>query len=163
MTKRGLLYALGSLLWLSVSAPTSARADDDERLAVVVGADSSVSGLTFYELKQLYMGQKQKTPTGEWLIPLNLKANTPERVGFEISVLGMSPEVVTQYWVDRKIRGQSNPPKAIRSSALVLRLVAKVPGAIGYVRASEAQGLEGVRIIKIDGQYPGEPGYGIRL
>src|SRR5690606_23092438 len=101
-------------------------------LAIVMAEDSSVTGLTFHELKQLYMGQRLKTPKGEWMVPLNRRNEDPERVGFDDSVLGMNPEIVRQYWIDRKIRGQSGPPKTINSGALVLKLVNKVPGAIGY-------------------------------
>jgi hypothetical protein len=145
-------------LFLAVSSHAGQVWAGGEELAVVVGPKSSVSGLSFYELKQLYMGERLKTPTGEWMVPLNRKKDTSERIGFDDSVLGMSPDVVGSYWIDRKIRGQSGPPKAIASAALILKLVEKVPGAIGYVALSEAKD---VKIVKIDGKLPGQSGYGI--
>lgn len=157
--RRSMLVAVGC--WaLALMAPSSVAHADGTELAIVMAEDSSVTGLTFHELKQLYTGQRLKTPKGEWMVPLNRRNEDPERVGFDDSVLGMNPEIVRQYWIDRKIRGQSGPPKTINSGALVLKLVNKVPGAIGYVRASEASG---VRVLKIDGKRPGEPGYGIHM
>lgn len=157
--RRSMLVAVGC--WaLALMAPSSVAHADGTELAIVMAEDSSVTGLTFHELKQLYMGQRLKTPKGEWMVPLNRRNEDPERVGFDDSVLGMNPEIVRQYWIDRKIRGQSGPPKTINSGAMVLKLVNKVPGAIGYVRASEASG---VRVLKIDGKRPGEPGYGIHM
>jgi ABC-type phosphate transport system substrate-binding protein len=39
----------------------------------------------------------------------------------------------------------------------VLKFVASVPNAIGYVDASSAD--PNVRVLKIDGRAPGDPGY----
>lgn len=158
--RRRWVILIACLAVLGTASPSSTAYADGKDLALVVGLKSSVSGLSYHELKQLYMGNRLKTPAGEWMVPLNRKNGTPERVGFDDSVLGMSPDVAKKYWIDRKIRGQSGPPKAISSSALIMRLVNKVPGAIGYVRASE---VTGVKVVKIDGKRPGEAGYAVRF
>ncbi len=157
-TRRSFFLGALSCALLALGPESAARADGNE-LAVVVGTDSSVGGLSFHELKQLYMGRKLRTPDGKWMVPLNRKPDDLERIGFDHSVLGMSPEVVRRYWIDRKIRGQSGPPTSVKSTALILRLVDKVPGAIGYVPVSEAKG---VKVVSIDGKKPGEAGYAIR-
>jgi hypothetical protein len=159
INRRTMTFALGCWVVALLAPSTVAHADGNE-LAVVMAENSSVTGMTFHELKQLYMGQRMKTPAGDWMVPLNRRADDAERIGFDDSVLGMGPETVRQYWIDRKIRGQSGPPKTINGSALIVKLVNKVPGAIGYVRLSEAQG---VKVLKIDGKRPGESGYGIRF
>lgn len=161
MAPKRLLTMAGAAVLLSLSLGPSSAIADGNQLAVIVGTKSSVSGLSFHELKRLFKGEKVKTPAGKWMIPLNRKKKTSERVGFDISVLGMSPNVMGSYWVDRKIRGQSGAPKSMKSSALILRLVAKVPGAIGYVKASDVK--PGVKVVKIDGKIPGETGYSIKL
>ena len=78
------------------------------RLAIVVSKDSPVSDISFYELKRLYLGEKINA-SGKRLLPLNLTPNFPERGAFDRTVLGMSPEAIARYWVDRKIRGDSGP------------------------------------------------------
>jgi hypothetical protein len=69
----------------------------------------------------------------------------------------MNPEEVTRYWIDRKIRGQSGPPKSIDSPDLLQRVVARLAGAIGYVNAGEMRSE--VQAVRIDGRLPGESGY----
>ena len=82
------------------------------RLAIIVSKDSPVSDISFYELKRLYLGE-QINASGKRLLPLNLTPSSRERGAFDRTVLAMSPEAIARYWVDRKIRGDSGPPKAI--------------------------------------------------
>jgi hypothetical protein len=43
----------------------------------------------------------------------------------------------------------------------VLRFVFNVPGAIGYVRASEVDAS--VKTLRVDGRLPGDRGYGLEV
>jgi hypothetical protein len=52
---------------------------------------------------------------------------------FDSVVLGMNPDEVARYWIDRRIRGDSRPPRKVQSASTVLALVAKSEGGIGYV------------------------------
>lgn len=131
-------------------------AGEGEPLAVVV-ASQGLDALSLPELKRLFMGDNIVGPRGQKLIPLNRDPKSPERVGFDRSVLGMSPEAAARYWIDRKIRGQSSAPKAIEPAAVLQRVVSKLGGAIGYVRAREVSA--DVKIVRIDGKRPGDPGY----
>jgi hypothetical protein len=73
----------------------------------------------------------------------------------------MSPDEVGRYWVDRKIRGQSGPPKAVDSPEVMIRVVTKVDGAVGFVRPSAV--AAGAKVLKIDGKFPKDPGYRVSL
>lgn len=159
--ERKYLTIFSAIVLLSVSLDSPPAIANGTQLAIVVGTHSSVSGLSFHELKRLFMGTRIKSPAGRWMLPLNRRKKTAERIGFDDSVLGMSPHMMGSYWVDRKIRGQSGAPKSMKNSRLILQLVGKVPGAIGYVKASEVNAR--VKVIKIDGKLPGEPGYAIKL
>ncbi|MBN2194023.1 MAG: hypothetical protein JW751_14505 [Polyangiaceae bacterium] len=134
----------------------SAEADRAE-LAIIVAADSPVSGLSFYELKMMYKGDRVMLPGGQPAIPLNRGTGSAERSGFDQSVLGMSPKEVAQFWIDRKIRGKSNAPKAVDPGDLVARVVARLGGAVGYVRPDQVTG--DVKVVAIDGKKPGSSGY----
>ena len=53
------------------------------------------------------------------------------------------------------------PPKLLSTATGVLRFVFNVPGAIGYVRASEVD--PSVKVVVIDGLAPRTAGYKIKL
>lgn len=152
----GVVGLLGAAYSFSFAARAEARA---EPLAVVVAEGSSLKVLSLYQLKQIYLGETIQNPSGRRIVPLNRGGKTPERLGFDQSVLGMTAEEATRYWIDRRIRGQSGSPKAVDPASLVQKLVERLPGAIAYVRVSEV--AAGVRVLVIDGKRPGEVGYRI--
>ena len=124
-------------------------------LVVIVAKGAKVTNLTKAELKRCFSGEA--VMIGEQrLIPFNLAPASVERAAFERTILGMSPEQAGRYWVDRKIRGQGQPPRQLTASSVV-KIVAKFPGAIGYV--TKAQVTSDVRVISIDGAAPGTTGY----
>jgi hypothetical protein len=82
-------------------------------------------------------------------------------VRFDQAVLGMTPERVSRYWIDRKIRGQSGPPRALDSADLVQRVVARLDGGIGYVRMNELKA--DVKVVRVDGKSPKDSGYPVEF
>ena len=126
------------------------------KLAIVVSKDSPVSDISFYELKRLYLGELVNA-SGKRLLPLNLTPNSRERGAFDKTVLSMSPDAIARYWVDRKIRGDSGPPKSIEPLDLMQRVVARVDGAIGYAPINEIR--PELKALRIDGKAPGDSGY----
>jgi hypothetical protein len=126
-------------------------------LAVVVAKNSPVNALSLYELKHLYLGDYINGPDGKRLIPLHRAPNSPERVAFDASVLGMSPDQETAFWIDRRIRGESGSPRAIAQADLVQRIVAHIDGGLTYVRLNEVR--PDVKIVRIDSKLPTDPGY----
>lgn len=125
-------------------------------LVVVASKNLPVDSLSFGDLKRLYMGSPVMAG-GKKLVPLTYPKQSQERQGFDNTVLGMSAEQVGLYWIDRKIRGQSGPPKSVDSATVVLKVVSKVEGAIGFVKA-DAVGND-VKILRVDGKLPRDPGY----
>ena len=156
--RRSLLASCLGLLTLSAwtSAATSVDAEPKLRLAVVVAKDSPISEISIYDLKRLYKGETINV-AGKRLVPLNLAPLSKERVGFDQAVLGMNPENVTRYWIDRKIRGQSGPPKTVDGADLLQRVVGRLDGAVGYVKVSDLR--PEVKAIRIDGRGPKDSGY----
>jgi hypothetical protein len=150
---------IGLLGLLVLGLPASAQSEEAPRieLAVIVGTGSSVKGLGQGELRRLYLGEAVTEPGGRKLVPYNHPAQTVFRVGFDRVVLGMSPDEMSRYWIDRKIRGLSGPPRTVDSALLLLRVVERLPGAIGYVQAAHVRG--DVRAVPVDGKLPGDAGY----
>jgi hypothetical protein len=146
---------------LAVTFPTTlvSAADQGDPLAIVVGKGSSLSNLSLFELKRVYLGDDLDDPSGTKILALNRGAQTLERTGFDRTVLGMSPEAAARYWIDRRIRGQSAAPKAVDPASLLQRVVSRLKGSVGYVRLQEVS--NDVKVVTVDGRKPGDAGYPI--
>lgn len=158
-SRRSFLVGSTSALVLIATSSFALPVDAGEariRLALVVGKDSPITDIALPDLKRLYLGEHINA-AGRRLIPLNLAPMLRERVGFDKTVLNMSPDTVARYWIDRKIRGDSGPPKSIDSADLVQRVVARLEGAIGYVQAAELR--PEVKVLRVDGKLPNDGGY----
>ena len=160
-TRRDFLkLSLGAVAGSLGAWPTVARAQPGApSLAIVVAKSSPIQQLTQFELKKLYLGSIITDAAGERIIPFNQTPNAPDRVLFEDRVLGMTPEEVARYWIERKIRGQGGAPKAVSPADLLQKVVSRLEHSVAYVRADQV--LPDVRVIAIDGHLPGDGAYGL--
>jgi hypothetical protein len=126
---------------------SSARADG-KKLVVVVAKGSSVTNVSRTDLKRCFTGEPVSAD-GKPLVPFNASPNTPDRTGFDKAVLGMSPDEVGRFWIDRKVRGQSAAPRSLPSAAHVAKVAAKFPGAIGYLPADQL--TSDIQAVSVDG------------
>jgi hypothetical protein len=158
--KLALLLTLTALL-ASLCAPPgverSAHAADSVVLAVFVSKDSSIKDLKMNELRRIFTNADDSGFSGQRNVPFNHTAHSTDRVGFDQTVLRMSQEEVSRFWIDRKIRGLAGPPRAVDSLSQLLSLVSHTDGGISYARPGGVTG--DVRVIRIAGKLPSEPGY----
>jgi hypothetical protein len=156
------ILGLAGLLTAALAAlvPRPVRASGEVPLAVIVSPDSKLTNISTADLRRVFQSERLTDPDGTRLIPLNHPPKTVDRVGFDEVVLGMDAEAVGRFWIDRKIRGQSGPPRTVESLATLRRVVEKLPGAIGYIRPSQLSNE--VRAIRVDGKLPEDPGYPVR-
>ncbi len=160
MTRRMTIFGCAvALLSLGLTASSVSAGNSGEPLAVVVAKNSSVNDLTLFQLKRLYMGDSLDDPSGNKMLALNRGSQTAERIGFDKTVLGMTPEEAARYWIDRRIRGQSAAPKAVDPGSVVQKVVSKLKGSISYVRLREVSSE--VKVVTVDGRKPGDSGYPI--
>jgi hypothetical protein len=130
---------------------------DRKKLVVVVARTSAVTNVSRVDLKRSFLGDAI-TVGDVRLAPFNAESTTEPRAGFDASVLGMTPEQVGRYWIDRKIRGQGAPPRSL-PAAYLAKVVARYPGAIGYLPADQL--TPDVKAVKIDGVAYDDPRYSI--
>jgi len=153
--------AILALAGLTLGA-SAADADEPVAYAVVVNPAAQVRDVSLGELSSLYRGRRMEDGDGRVLVPLNHPAGTAARTDFDRVVLGMTPDEVGRFWVDQKMRGASHPPRTAGSANMLLRFVANFPAAVGYVEADKVAGMgDAVRVLKVDGKLPGEPGYAL--
>jgi hypothetical protein len=156
-----LVLAVGAVFGLLLAlAPRPVRAGNDVALAVIVAPSSKLANITLSDLRRVFQSERLTDPDGNRLIALNHPPKTADRVGFDQVVMGMDAEAVGRFWIDRKIRGGSGPPRTVESLATLRRVVEKLPGAIGYVRPGQLS--HEVRAIRVDGKLPEDAGYPIR-
>jgi ABC-type phosphate transport system substrate-binding protein len=147
LTRRNLLC------WLLLPAGLTCSADalaSGELLAVIVNKSNPLSVIGRDELRPIFQTSRKAWPSGEEAIPVNLLEDSPLRNEFDQAVLGLDPERVARYWIDRKVRGGARPPVRVPTTGAVLKAVASKPGAVGYVRLSEVNNSVKV-VAKISG------------
>jgi ABC-type phosphate transport system substrate-binding protein len=140
VTRRDFLVLL-SAIGLST---TRARANP-EGLAVVAHPSTDVLRLNDVELEGIFLTERRYWSGTKPIIPFNLAAHSEERVYFDQAVLRMDPDAVARFWRDRRVRSGSPPPRQVPDPLTVLRLVAKLEGAIGY--APESIVTHDVRVV----------------
>ncbi len=155
--RRRQLLGVGVLAGGALVTPAAWGQAGGARLVMIVGPRSPLQNVDLAELRRLFGGDPVADPSGLRLIPFNHPPRSPDRVGFDQLVLGMDPERVTKYWTDRRIRAQPGPPRTATSLRMLVAVVARLPGAIGYVRPEYV--TREVRIIKVSGKAPDAPGY----
>jgi hypothetical protein len=131
VTRREFLALFGTICL----ATTSGHAHP-QGLAVIVGPGTDVTRLSDLELEAIFLTERRFWSGTKPIIPFNLVAHSEERVYFDQVVLRMDPDAVARFWRDRRVRSGSPPPRQAPDPLTVLRLVAKLEGAVGYVPES---------------------------
>lgn len=124
--RRDFLWLLAGL---SAGGPALASTSD---LVVVVHPRAPVAKLDELELEAVFRTLRRFWGTSLPIIPFNLPPKTPLRTAFDSAVLRMDPQEVARFWLDRRVRSGPPPPRQAPDAPTVVRLVARLEGAIGY-------------------------------
>lgn len=122
-----ILLAAWLVPWAAVPAQTGTT------LAIIVNPGVNTTALSAAELASIFTRATRSWKDGSTIRALNLPPGSPDRSEFDRVVLDLTPERSAQFWIDRQIRGEEGAPKAIAQAEIVVRLVANLAGAIGYV------------------------------
>lgn len=106
---------------------------DDTTLLVIVNPSVRAAELSADQLEAIFTMSQREWPGGDAIIPFNYPPGSLLRERFDRTVLRMDRDEVARFWIDRRIRGAGNAPRKVPTVALLLRVVANLPGAIGYV------------------------------
>lgn len=150
------LSALGVALLLAT--PDAARAQRSESLAIVVNRSNPTDDVSLAELRRIFRGQRSRWPSGRRITLLMRDGASPERSALLRLLYGLSEQDYRRGFIQAVFSGEaSDAPRMLSSTNGMLRFVFNAPGAVGYVRASEADST--VKVLRVDGRLPGEPGY----
>jgi ABC-type phosphate transport system substrate-binding protein len=147
MVKRALIFVAVlsiALADLSIDARHAAAAEDG--VAIIVNKANPTADLTLADAKKIFMGDKSTWPNGKRITVLMLAQGQPERAVVLRVIYKMSEADYGKYFLQAAFTGKvSAPPKDVASPAVVKGEVGANPGAVGYVKASEAD--DSVKIV----------------
>ena len=148
------LLAAAFLALFSASRATSAEGD----IAVVVHPGVPVNTLTFAEVRKLLFGDRQYWGPD---LRVTLVMRAPAAREREIvlrTVYQMTEAQFRQYWISKVFRAEAaSGPRIVYSSEEATGLVGALPGSISFIDATQVP--KGLKILRVDGHLPGEPGY----
>ena len=128
-------------------------------VAVIVNPNSQVSNVSLIDLRKILAGEKRTWPGG---IPIKLIMRAPgchPRQAL-LKLMGMSEDEYKRYWEAQTLRGEADSePFAAPSLGMALEATKVFPGAITMADVREIK--PGMKVIKVEGHMPGEPGYAL--
>ncbi|HEV2131701.1 MAG TPA: hypothetical protein VGR27_11390 [Longimicrobiaceae bacterium] len=152
-----LLVALGAIL---SPAPAAAQADG-RAVAIVVHPQTAVDNISFAQLRSIFLGEQQFWADRSRITLLVRAPVAAEREFVLNRIYRMNEAQFRQYWIAKMFRAEvASGPKIVISSDMTRELVSAIPGAIGFIPASDVG--RDVKVLRIDGRLPGESGYPLR-
>lgn len=115
-----------------------------EEVAVINGG-SAVTALTADQLKELFLGKKSSWEDGGKVIVVIAKAGPAQ--DSLMTLLGKSTSQFQTGWKKLVFTGKAAMPEQVDSDEAVVDMVAKTPGAIGYV--DKAKVKDGVKALTV--------------
>ncbi|HZE68956.1 MAG TPA: substrate-binding domain-containing protein [Pyrinomonadaceae bacterium] len=132
-------------------------------LAIIVHKSNPVQNLSMAELREYFLAERSHWSTQQKIRVAMREPGSPEREAVLRLICGMKRDQdFTTYFLRAKFSEQVvDEPRSLDSTPNMIRFVANVSGAIGYVRADEVD--PSVRVIRVDNLLPGDPDYKLVL
>jgi ABC-type phosphate transport system substrate-binding protein len=167
---RWLMVGVAASWLLGVSnRPARAGASDpnelnpsQENLAIIVNTSNPVDSLSLPELRKVFLGERSHWPNGRRITLVMMEPGQAERQTLIHEVCQMSEKDLRQHFLHGLFTGQVFvSPKTLSSPVGVRKFVFNVPGAIGYVRATEVD--PSIKVLRVDGRLPDNKEYRLRI
>jgi len=150
--------ALSSAVWGQNVTPAMKASND---LAVVVNTKNTTTAISSSELGLILRGERQfwgsKAPVQLILLP----PGTREFDEPIEQLLKMKPHEFREYWKAKVFRGETrSEPTYVPSSGMAAQFSRDAAGAVTLLAARDLPA--DAKVLKVDGKYPGDPGYPLR-
>lgn len=132
-------------------------------LAIIVNKSNPTDSISYSELREYFLAERSHWVNGGGKVRIVMRApGQPEREAVLHLIYNMNEKGFTSYFLGKKFTGEVlEEPRQQNSTPDVIKFISYIPGAIGYVRADEVDAS--VKVLRVDGLAPGEPGYKIKL
>jgi ABC-type phosphate transport system substrate-binding protein len=140
----------------------AAQASVDQNLAIIVNQTNTIDDITLKELRTVFLGERSHWPNGRRITLVMMDPGVPERKAILRDICRMNETEFSRHFLQGLFTGEVFvSPKTLSSPTGVRKFVFNVPGAIGYVRASDVDGT--VKVIRINGHRVDDPEYPLRI
>ena len=165
----GILTIVAAAVLLQEASPGSAArsasappAVPDDTLAIIVNQSNTIDDLSLKELRTVFLGERSHWPNGRRITLVMMDPGMSERKAVLRDVCHMNETEFSRHFLQGLFTGEVFvSPKTLSTSVGVRKFVFNVPGAIGYLRASDVDGT--VKVIKVNGHRPDEADYPLRI
>jgi ABC-type phosphate transport system substrate-binding protein len=152
------LAVIAILLGVAVETGAQSKASD---MAVIVNPSTPVSDLSLAEVRKVFRGDRQYWTKDVPVVLLIRAPQSRERSVILKTLYGMSESQFKQYWIAKIFRAEATTaPKIVYSNDMATELISVIPGAIAFIPQTDVK--DGLKVVKIDGHLPGEPGYPLK-
>jgi phosphate transport system substrate-binding protein len=162
-----LLILIVLLLFATLFRPNGINAlpaatPDGESLAIIVNNSNPINNVSLTELRKIFTAEETRWVGGHRVTVVMREPGQAERSTALRLIYRMSERDFNRYFLRGTFTGETQSvPKTLATAAGVDRFVFNVPGAIGYVRASEVG--DSVKVVRVDGRAPSDGGYPLKL
>ncbi len=122
--KKRILLIIAILLNFSIAA--------EAETVIIVNNKLPVESLSKKDARDIYLGHITKWNNGKKIVIVILKRGQTHD-DFTRNILGIAPEKLARFWKRAFFSGSGNLPKICNSEERMVEIVAKYPGAIGYI------------------------------
>jgi hypothetical protein len=136
MDRRAFLEVLALAGFASLSRAAAAA----PRLVVVVNPKNPIRSLGAGEIEAIFTTRRLDWPGGSRIIAFNFPPRHATREEFDRRALHLDADEVARFWIDRRVRGGHPPPRQIPDAKTMLRVVASLETAVGYVAGGDVDG-----------------------
>lgn len=155
------LLAAGTAM-LGPPARVAASQAKQDSLAIIVNQANPVDNLSSAELRAVFLGERSHWPNGRRITLVMMEPGQPERDTVLHDICRMSEYDFRRRFLQGLLTGEVLvSPKTLSTPVGVRKFVFNVPGAIGYLRPSDAD--DSVKVIKIDGHSPNDADYPLHI
>jgi hypothetical protein len=158
----GLLLAAWPENGRSSASPPTERSLPDLNLAIIVNRSNTVEDLSMGELRKIFLGERSHWANGRRITLVMMEAGQPEQKAVLQQICRMTDTQYRNHILRRLFTGELLvSPKTLATPTGVRKFVFNVPGAIGYVRATDVDTT--VRVVRVAGLLPDDKDYSLHV
>jgi ABC-type phosphate transport system substrate-binding protein len=129
-----------------------------ESLAIVLNRANPILSLSNVELRHVFLGERGHWPSGHRITLVMMEPGQPEREAMIHEICQMTENQYTNHFLHGLFTGEVLvSPKTLSSPEGVREFIFNVPGAIGYLRASDVD--SSVKVLRVGELYPDDKNY----
>lgn len=129
-------------------------------LTVLVNKANPTESLSMPQLRKLMLGDVHSWPDKKPVLVVRRDAASPAFHCLLSAVVRMTESEFKRYLMNTEFRGEEAVPQRTAATAdAAVKMVISVPGSIAIVEGAAVQSNPALKVVRINGKMPGEPGY----